>query len=117
MPFTPFHLGPALLTSFLFFQLLDLPSLLITSVTPDIEGLYIILFTPSVPHHGLIHTYLIASILALILALVLYSLKGVTGKMMEKMGLFQLSSFPKILYTSILGTYSHIFLIPSFTQR
>lgn len=110
MPFTPFHLGPAIFIGLLFFQYLDLPSLLVSSVAPDVEGLYIVVFRPFMSHHSLIHTYVVASVISVIVALVMYYLKGLTGKMMKQFGLHQDSSFKKILYSSILGAYSHIFL-------
>lgn len=110
MPFTPFHWGPALFVGLLFFQYFDFPSLLITSVAPDVEGLYIVIFRPFMPHHGLTHTYIVASIIGIIVAVAMYFLKGLTGKIMKSFGLYQTSSFIKILYSSILGAYSHIFL-------
>ena len=110
MPFTPFHWGPALFLGLLFFQYFDLPSLLISSVAPDVEGLYIVVFRPFMLHHGLIHTYVVASAIGVIVAVIMYSLKGLMGKMMKKIGLYQTFSFTKTLYSSILGAYSHIFL-------
>lgn len=110
MPFTPFHWGPTSLIGLLLFQFLDFPSFLISSVAPDVEGLYIVVFRSFMPHHGLTHTYIVASIIGIIVAVAIYSFKGLTGKIMEKIGLYQTSSFKKILYTSILGAYSHIFL-------
>ena len=110
MPFTPFHWGPTLFIGLLFLQYLDLPSLFMSSVAPDVEGLYLLVFRPFMPHHGLIHTYVTASIIGVIAAAVMYSLKGLMGKMMKKIGLYQTSSFTKTLYSSILGAYSHIFL-------
>jgi len=110
MPVTPFHWGPVLLIGLLFFQFLDIPSLLISSVAPDVDGLYIVIFRPFMPHHGLTHTYVVASVIGIIVAGAMYSLKGVTGKIMEKIGLYKTSSFRKILYSPLLGAYSHIFL-------
>ena len=103
-------MGPALLMGLLFFQFLDLPSLVISSVVPDIEGLYIVVLRPFMPHHGLPHTYVVASIMGITVAVVIYSLKGLTRKMMVKIGLYQTSSFKKIVSSSLLGVYSHIFL-------
>ena len=94
----------------LFFQYFDRPSLLIASAAPDVEGLYIVIFRPFMPHHGLTHTYIIASITGVIVAVIMYSLKELTGKIMKSFGLYQTSLFIKILYSSILGAYSHIFL-------
>lgn len=110
MPFTPFHWGPALLTGLLLFQFLDFPSLIVSSVAPDVEGFYATFFNSSLPYHGLIHTYVVASIIGILVALAMYPLRGLTGKVMAKFGLNQTSTFKKILYTSLFGAYSHIFL-------
>jgi len=52
----------------------------------------------------------VASAIGVIVAVIMYSLKGLMGKMMKKIGLYQTFSFTKTLYSSILGAYSHIFL-------
>lgn len=111
MPFTPFHWGPASLIGLLFFKFLDFPSLIISSVAPDVEGLYMVVFNPFMPHHGLPHTYVGASIIGVLVAVIMYLLREPTGRLMAKLDLHQtVSSFKKILYTSLLGVYMHIFL-------
>ena len=85
MPFTPFHWGPALLTGLLF-PLLDFSSLIVSSVAPDVEGFYVTFFRSSLPHHGLIHTYVAASIIGILVAAAMYSLRELTGKSMAIFG-------------------------------
>ncbi len=109
MPFTPFHCGPVLLIGLYFFEFLDLPSLLVASVVPDMEGLYIVVLRPHMTHHGPIHTYIVASIMGIIVAVAMYSLERLTGKAIERIGL-QVSHKTKTLYSSLIGAYSHIFL-------
>jgi hypothetical protein len=84
MPFTPFHWGPAFLIGLYFFEFLDLPSLLVASVVHDVEGLYIVVFRPHVTHHGPIHTYIVASIMGIVVAVATHSLERLTGKAMER---------------------------------
>ena len=110
MPFTPFHWGPALLVGLLLFRFLDFPSFLVSCVAPDVEGLYMVIFTPYLLHHGFLHSYVGASIIGVAVAVVMYSIRRWTGSVMAWFDLRQNSLFKKILLTSLLGAYSHVFL-------
>jgi membrane-bound metal-dependent hydrolase YbcI (DUF457 family) len=111
MPFTPFHIGPALLLGLAFSQFFDLPALLIASVIPDLEPLYVMHFNISgYPLHGFFHSYLGASILALFVAAIFYPLRGLFGKVMTFFRIPRKTSLKKILLTSFVGVYSHVFL-------
>jgi hypothetical protein len=88
MPFTPFHFGPALLLGLALFTVFDLPTLLIASVIPDIEPFYVMYFNVyGYPLHGFFHSYLGASILAFLVTVIVYPLRGLFGKVMA---LFQI---------------------------
>lgn len=110
MPFTPFHLGPALLFGLAFCSIFDLLTLLIASVIPDVEPFCILLFDLSAPSHGFFHSYVVSSILAVLVAVGVYSFRGIFTKIMQKFRVSQKSSFQKILFTSFIGAYSHVFL-------
>jgi membrane-bound metal-dependent hydrolase YbcI (DUF457 family) len=110
VPFTPFHLGPALLFGLAFSSTFDLLTLLIASVIPDVEPFCILLFDLSGPSHGLFHSYVGSSILAVLVAVVVYLLRDVLANVMLKFEVSQKSSFKKILFTSFVGVYSHVFL-------
>jgi membrane-bound metal-dependent hydrolase YbcI (DUF457 family) len=110
MPFTPFHWGPALLIGMLLFPIFDLPALFISSVIPDLEGLYILAFRLPLPLHGFFHSYFGASVLGVFAAILVYYLRGFLGKIMKLFMLEQNSSFKRILYTSLFGAYSHVLL-------
>lgn len=112
MPFTPFHLGPALLLGRLFG--LNLPVALVASILPDLEALYLLLSNigdsllripfsevPKVEalynllsnvgdHHGFFHSYLGATTISLAISLV-----------WRKENVFA---------SALVGTYSHVFL-------
>ncbi len=109
MPFTPFHWGPALLIGLLLFPLLDIPTLFISSVIIDIEPIYL-MSQPSGYLHGFFHSYLGSSILGILVAIVVFALRDSTSKIMKSFKLKQKSSFKKILFTSLFGVYSHVFL-------
>ena len=111
MPFTPFHLGPALFFGLLLSAAFDLPTLLVASVIPDLEPFYVMYFHVSgCPLHGFFHSYLGSSILALLVVFIVYPLRGLLSKIMVALRIQQKSSFKKILFTSFVGVYFHVFL-------
>ena len=111
VPFTPFHLGPALLFGLALSVAFDLPTLLVASVIPDVEPFYVMYFHVSdYPLHGFFHSYIGSSILAVLVALVIYPLKNQLNKIMVNFRISQKSSFKKILFTSFVGVYFHVFL-------
>ena len=109
MPFTPFHLGPALFIGLLLFSILDMPSFLISSVAVDVEPLYL-MFQGSPYIHGFFHSYLGASIIGVLVALIVYALRNVLHRILAAFRLPQKSSFKKTLFTSLFGVYFHVFL-------
>ena len=111
MPFTPFHLGPALLFGLALSVAFDLPTLLVASVIPDVEPFYVMYFHVSdYPLHGFFHSYLGSSILALLVVFIFYPLRGLLSRIMVVFRIQQKSSFKKILFTSFVGVYFHVFL-------
>jgi len=111
VPFTPFHLGPALLFGLSLSAVFDLPTLLVASVIPDVEPFYVMYFDFSgYPLHGFFHSYLGSSILAVLVAVVVYPLRNLFSRIMAVFRISQKSSFKKILFTSFVGVYSHVFL-------
>ncbi|MDH5375176.1 MAG: hypothetical protein OEZ21_09960 [Candidatus Bathyarchaeota archaeon] len=110
MPFTPFHLGPALLFGLAFSSIFDFLTLLIASVIPDVEPFCILLFNLSGLLHGFFHSYVGSSILAVSVAVGVYLLRNILTKIMQKFRVSQKPSFKKILFTSFIGAYSHVFL-------
>ena len=109
MPFTPYHWGPALFIGLLLFPILDVPSFLISSVAVDIEPVYL-MFQGSPYLHGFFHSYLGASIIGVLVALIVYALRNVLYAILAAFRLPQKSSFKKVLFTSLFGVYFHVFL-------
>ena len=110
MPFTPYHLGPALLFGVLLFPIVDIAALLLSSILVDVEPLYVIIFAPGLPYHGILHTYIGATGIAILHAVILWFLRDWTRQILAIFKIDQNSSFIRIFGTSLLGTYSHIFL-------
>ena len=109
MPFTPFHFGPSLLIGLIFFPLLYLPAILFGSVIVDLEPLsFYLLGLPVL--HLFFHTFLGATISALILAFFVYLLRGVLGDIMTAFQLPQIASPLNITFAALVGAYSHILL-------
>lgn len=110
MPFTPFHIGPALLFGLLLSAIFHFPTLLVASIIPDVEPFCVMYFHVSgYPLHGFFHSYLGSSILAALVAVVVYPLRNLLDRIMRVFRISQKSSF-KILFTSFAGVYFHIFL-------
>jgi len=111
VPFTPFHLGPALFFGLLLSAVFDLPTFLIANVLPDVEPFIVLFFNVrGYPLHGFFHSYIGAAVLAAILALCMYLLRGFFGKVMKVFRLQQSSSLQKIVFSSFIGAYFHVFL-------
>lgn len=113
MPFTPFHIGPALLVGLLLFRYLDFPVFLFANLIPDFGELF---FLPFVGHddpllsHGFFHSFFGATATGLVTTVVIYSVRSWLNKILAIFRLQQESSFVKILYTSLIGVYAHILL-------
>jgi len=104
-------LGPALFFGLLLSVAFDLPTLLVASVIPDLEPFYVMYFHVSgYPLHGFFHSYLGSSILALLVVFIVYPLRGLLSRIMVAFRIPQKTSFKKILFTSFVGVYFHVFL-------
>jgi hypothetical protein len=110
VPFTTFHLGPALLFGLAFSSIFDLITLLIASVIPDMESICIILFDFPETASRLfpflwwrVHTCCSC-------AVVVYLLRDTLTKILQEFRVSQKSSLQKVVFTSFAGVYSHVFL-------
>jgi len=110
MPFTPFHLGPALFLGVLLFRLVDFPTLLVASVILDLEPFAVLLLGLDYPLHGFFHSFLGGTIIAVVLGLIMLKLGGTGRGVLKSLGLEQNPSRQTIMLGSFLGVYSHILL-------
>jgi membrane-bound metal-dependent hydrolase YbcI (DUF457 family) len=62
------------------------------------------------PLHGFFHSYLGSSLLAVLVALIIYPLRGMLDRFFTFFRIFQKFSFRKIMFTSFVGVYFHVFL-------
>jgi len=109
VPFTPFHLGPALLIGMIFFPYVDLVAIFISSVIVDVEPAYF-LYSTGRPVHGFLHSYMGGTLVAFLLSCALYPFRRTYCEILRIFGMKQETSFRKILLSSLVGVYSHIFL-------
>ncbi|MEM3555309.1 MAG: hydrolase [Candidatus Micrarchaeia archaeon] len=110
MPFTPFHLGPALLLGMLLFNYVSLPALIISSVITDLEPLAVLLLGLNYPTHGFFHSLLGGTATALFLFFIMSATDKEVQKLMSRIKLQQKHSKGKILLGCLFGVYSHILL-------
>lgn len=110
MPFTPFHLGPALFFGLLLFRFMDFPTFLVASVILDLEPFTVLLLGLDYPLHGFFHSFLGGTIVAVVLGLVMFRLSGMARGALKLLALEQSSSHQAIMLGSLLGVYSHILL-------
>jgi membrane-bound metal-dependent hydrolase YbcI (DUF457 family) len=110
MPFTPFHLGPAVLIGFILLGYLDLPTFIVASVLVDLEPLAVLVFGLPGPLHGFFHSFLGASVAAVLLAVVMARVRGSLGFLGGFLGSGERRGSRGFLVAALLGTWSHVLL-------
>jgi hypothetical protein len=113
MPFTPLHMGPGILLKALLQGSFSLMVFGWAQIVMDIQPLYVLLSdSRHLELHGFSHTYLGASLLAVLSAL---SGKHLSEFGLKLLGLSSLAQPIKIVwgiafFSAFLGTYSHVVL-------
>jgi len=112
MPFTPFHLGPALVFGLLLRRKLHVPTMLVASVAVDIEPLLVIVLRLDYPLHGYLHTLLAAGLYGLLLGWIMAGLEGVFGPLYRVLHLEESAPTGRkpFLLAGVAGTASHVLL-------
>ena len=106
MPFTPFHIGHAIIT-YSIFDKLDFIALLYGSILVDIEPFLILFLDLPYPLHGPIHS--IIGVLAI--TPLIYIITLITELILSKIDFSLRKNSRKIVIASILiGGYTHITL-------
>jgi len=110
MPFTPYHLGPALFVGLVFLGFIDFPTFLVGSVIVDMEPFLVLTFNLDYPLHGLFHSFLGGTLVALPLTRVMYQIREKLSPLLSFFKLEQKVSFKSILVAALSGIYIHILL-------
>jgi len=117
MPLTPFHLGPALVLALVLLWFVDLPTLLLGSIAPDVEAAAAMFWFRNWPLHGFLHSFIGGTLLSLVLAVVIFPVRKHLEIPLRFLKLDQKSSFPRIFAGALIGVYSHILLdAPLYTD-
>jgi hypothetical protein len=77
MPFTPFHLGPALGFGLPLRNYMHLPTFILANVILDVEPFLVLFFGLNYPLHGYLHTFLLAFFVGLALGYVMFLLERI----------------------------------------
>lgn len=109
MPFTPFHIGPALFVGLLF-RFLFLPSFIVGSIIVDIEPFLVLMLNLNYPLHGFFHSFIGGSIIAIIISFLIFRLTKPISQIMLFIKLEQKSSLKIMILSSLAGVYIHIIL-------
>ena len=110
MPFTPFHLGPALLLALLCYRWFDLPTVLAASVAVDARAALVYFGLLDPPLHGPLHTFLGATAVALSLAGTWYLVRPRFVPVLSAFRLRRTRSFAAVLAAAIVGVWLHVLL-------
>jgi membrane-bound metal-dependent hydrolase YbcI (DUF457 family) len=109
IPFTPFHLGPALLLGEVSEKRINMAAIMLGSIIVDVRAAYC-LCTGCLPLHGPLHTYLGATLLALPVIIGIHYLGNPLAKLTSRLRLRQDCSLASITTGSIIGTWVHVLL-------
>ncbi len=111
MPFTPFHLGPALAIGLPLRKWLHLPTLLVASVTADIEPLLVISLGLDYPLHGYLHTLLAAIPHGVLIGYAMSLLERPLSPLYESLLLEDgIAGKSPFILAGVMGTVSHVVL-------
>ena len=107
MPFTPFHLGPAILMYSLLRGRFELIVTILSNIIIDVEPFLVILLRLNMPLHGPIHSFLGATLLAVLTS-------GLANYLLPYLYRFirlkYTYRYSQLLVASLTGTYCHILL-------
>jgi len=110
MPFTLFHLGPALFFGILFLGVLNFPAFILGNVIVDIEPAIIMFSGLDIPLHGFFHSLIGGAIAAILLSIVIIVFKKQIKEFMRNFGIEQKFTKPRIFAGAIAGIWLHIFM-------
>jgi hypothetical protein len=112
MPFTPFHLGPALAFGLPLRKHLHAPTFILANVIVDIEPLLVFSLGLKYPLHGYLHTSLAAFFAGLALGYVMFRLERILHPLFQ-MFLLESADTPSLrsfFVAGVLGTTLHVLL-------
>ncbi len=110
MPFTPFHIGPALLVGLMLFPYLDLPTFLLANVILDVEPFLVLILGLGLPLHGFFHSLIGGTIAALALSLIIARAGVYLGPVTSFFRMGQKIEARRVVAAALGGVYLHVLL-------
>ncbi len=112
MPFTPYHLGPALGFGLPLRKYLHVPTFIVANIIVDVEPFLVLFLGLRYPLHGYLHTFVLAFLLGLALGYTMFLFEKVLCPLykvflLEPNSNLRLKSF---LVAGISGTMFHVLL-------
>ena len=112
MPFTPFHLGPALAFWLPLRKKIHAPTFLVANVIVDVEPFLALFLSLRYPLHGYLHTFISAFFLGLVLGYVMFILEGILYPLYKMLQIEndRTSSLRSFMASGVSGTMLHVLL-------
>lgn len=110
MPFTPYHLGPALLVGLLAFRWFDFPTFVVASVIVDVYAGLVYLGVLGGTMHGPLTTFVGGGVVALVLSGVVYPARPRLDPLLERLRLPQSQSAARVVVGALAGVWLHVVL-------
>ena len=112
MPFTPYHLGPALVLGLLLRKYVHAPTFISANVIVDVEPFLVLFFGLRYPLHGYLHTFFLAFFVGLALGYAMFLLERFLHPiykafLLEADNNLNLKSF---MFAGTLGVMLHVLL-------
>jgi len=104
LPFTPFHLGPALAIGLPLRKYIHAPTFILANVLVDVEPLLVLVLGLNYPLHGYLHTFLLAAFLGIGLGLVMFFLEKFL-RPFHRLVLLETDSRPGIGAFAVAGVF------------
>ena len=110
MPFTPFHLGPAIGFGLPLRKYLHVPTFIVANVIVDVEPLLVLVLGLNYPLHGYLHTFIFASFTGFALGYVMFSFERLLYPIYRAMKFVVENdqSLKSYMATGVLGATFHV---------
>jgi len=110
VPFTPFHFGPGILLGLLLLKKMDFPIFVAANIIIDWRTFLVFFGLWERPLHGWVHTYIGATIMAIILGSVMTYIRPLIYGQLREMKIVQEVTKRKIFLAAFSGTFLHVTL-------
>jgi len=110
MPFTPFHLGPALCLGIPLRKYIHAPTFILANIILDIEPLLVLTIGLNYPLHGYLHTFIAAVVVGVVFGLGMFFLERIMHPFYKKLLLEPEATFKKtnFIIAGVFGTMLHV---------